>query len=178
MNASSGFHCNLVLCLFFYISLSKEYASSKCWWIFLALFSFISNFIVLSKIHFQNPIISRSIFNIFIVRKYYSSAFLSFKNKFLISTSVDEARQLLQSFRHPLRQHHQLLCHERTQQAATRVVWGAPSRDSLGVNWLIHHIQTDTIFLFFYTYFINSHLTIFLKIRLQFEQQVIFESNV
>ena len=117
----------------------------------LALFSFISNFIVLSKIHFQNPIISRSIFNIFIVRKYYSSAFLSFKNKFLISTSVDEARQLLQSFRHPLRQHHQLLCYERTQQAVTRVVWGAPSRDSLGVNWLIHHIQTDTIFLFFYT---------------------------
>ena len=151
MNASSGFHCNLVLCLFFYISLSKEYASSKCWWIFLALFSFISNFIVLSKIHFQNPIISRSIFNIFIVRKYYSSAFLSFKNKFLISTSVDEARQLLQSFRHPLQQHHQLLCYERTQQAVTRVVWGAPSRDSLGVNWLIHHIQTDTIFLFFYT---------------------------
>ena len=117
----------------------------------LALFSFISNFIVLSKIHFQNPIISRSIFNIFIVRKYYSSVFLSFKNKFLISTSVDEARQLLQSFRHPLQQHHQLLCYERTQQAVTRVVWGAPSRDSLGVNWLIHHIQTDTIFLFFYT---------------------------
>ena len=105
---------------------------------FFALFSFISNFIVLSKIHFQNPIISRSIFKIFIVRKYYSSAFLSSKNKFLIFTSVDEARQLLQSFRHPFRQHHQLLCHERTQQAATRVVWGAPSRDSLGVNWLIH----------------------------------------
>ena len=150
MNASSGFHCNLVLCLFFCFFF-KGICILKILVNFLALFSFISNFIVLSKIHFQNPIISRSIFNIFIIRKYYSSAFLSFKNKFLISTSVDEARQLLQSFRHPLRQHHQLLCYERTQQAVTRVVWGAPSRDSLGVNWLIHHIQTDTIFLFFYT---------------------------